>query len=136
MNIQPPSAIGTTRRRFLAIAAASAAAYPFRDVFAQQPTAKYLRRNLASHGFPAKVLASYSKAITAMLKLPPTDPRNWYRNAFVHTLDCPHGNWWFPPWHRGYLGWLCCHKIERQGVKVIIPRKGRNGRSIQPRAKA
>ncbi len=41
-----------------------------------------------------------------MLKLPPTDPRNWYRNAFIHELDCPHGNWWFLPWHRGYLGWF------------------------------
>jgi tyrosinase len=95
------------------MAAASVAAYPFRSVFAQ-PTAKYLRRNLASQGFPAKVLASYSKAITAMLKLPPTDPRNWYRNAFVHTLDCPHGNWWFPVWHRGYLGWfeLVCRDLS------------------------
>jgi tyrosinase len=24
----------------------------------------------------------------------------------VHTLDCPHGNWWLLPWHRGYLGWF------------------------------
>jgi len=38
-----------------------------------------------------------------MLALPPSDPRNWYRQAFVHLLDCPHGNWWFLPWHRGYI---------------------------------
>ena len=87
------------------MAAASVAAYPFRSVVAQLG-AKYLRRNLAAPGFPAQVLTSYAKAITAMLKLPPSDPRNWYRNAFVHTLDCPHGNWWFPVWHRGYLGWF------------------------------
>ena len=24
----------------------------------------------------------------------------------VHVLDCPHGNWWFLPWHRAYLGWF------------------------------
>ena len=24
----------------------------------------------------------------------------------VHLFDCPHGNWWFLPWHRGYLGWF------------------------------
>lgn len=41
-----------------------------------------------------------------MLKLPPTDSRNWYRQAFVHALDCPHGNWWFLPWHRAYLSWF------------------------------
>jgi hypothetical protein len=52
------------------------------------------------------MLTSYKKAILAMLKLPPTDPRNWYRNALVHTLDCPHQNWWFLPWHRGYIGWF------------------------------
>ncbi len=38
-----------------------------------------------------------------MLALPPSDPRNWYRQAIVHLLDCPHANWWFLPWHRGYL---------------------------------
>ena len=38
-----------------------------------------------------------------MLALPPNDPRNWYRQAIVHVLDCPHANWWFLPWHRGYL---------------------------------
>lgn len=38
-----------------------------------------------------------------MLALPPSDPRNWYRQALTHLLDCPHGNWWFLPWHRGYL---------------------------------
>ena len=52
------------------------------------------------------VLDSYRNAITAMLQLPPTDPRNWYRLAFIHALDCPHGNWWFLPWHRGFIGWF------------------------------
>src|SRR3954447_12046686 len=55
---------------------------------------------------PGSVLDSYKKGIAAMLQLPPTDPRNWYRHAFTHVFDCPHGNWWFLPWHRGYLGWL------------------------------
>jgi hypothetical protein len=41
-----------------------------------------------------------------MLQLPPSDPRNWYRIALIHTLDCPHGNWWFLPWHRGFLGYF------------------------------
>jgi Common central domain of tyrosinase len=34
------------------------------------------------------------------------DPRNWYRNAFLHVFDCPHQNWWFLAWHRAYIGWL------------------------------
>jgi hypothetical protein len=60
--------------------------------------------SLTDPGAPA-MLDSYATAIKALLQLDPTDPRNFYRNAFIHTLDCPHGNWWFLPWHRGYLGW-------------------------------
>ena len=41
-----------------------------------------------------------------MLKLPADHPQNWFRNAFIHVLDCPHGNWWFYVWHRGYLGYF------------------------------
>lgn len=67
--------------------------------------AKYRRANINS---PAgkRALVSYERAVTKMLALPADDPRNWYRHALIHTLDCPHGNWWFLPWHRGYLGWF------------------------------
>lgn len=68
-------------------------------------------------GSPAgkRMLKSYAKAVRAMLALPPEDPRNWYRHAIIHTLDCPHGNWWFLPWHRGYLGWFeqICRELSR-----------------------
>jgi tyrosinase len=96
-----------TRRQFLKTtgAAALASGLVFGETFAQAPAAKYKRMNLADPQTKG-MLDSYKKAIAAMLKLPPTDPRNWYRNAFVHTFDCPHGNWWFLPWHRGYLGWF------------------------------
>lgn len=104
MKNEIPSTPAVSRRRFLASAGAALAstAIPVPPASAQQP-AKYHRVNLMDPNAP---LASYAKAITAMLKLPPSDPRNWYRNAFIHTLDCPHGNWWFLPWHRGYLGWF------------------------------
>lgn len=52
---------------------------------------------------PAPALDAYKRAVGEMLKLPKTDPRNWYRQALIHVMDCPHGNWWFLPWHRGYL---------------------------------
>ena len=68
--------------------------------------AKYRRWSISDPAFPPRVLDSYKKAIRAMLALPPTDPRNWYRHMLIHALDCPHGNWWFLPWHRGYLGWF------------------------------
>lgn len=97
---------GVSRRQFLIGSALGAGALALPRWARTQPKPKYLRRNLAKPGFPLRVLASYEKAIKAMLALPPTDPRNWYRNAFIHTLDCPHGNWWFVVWHRGYIGWF------------------------------
>jgi tyrosinase len=67
--------------------------------------AKYTRYNLTSAN-GQKMLQSYAKGVAAMLKLPADDPRNWFRNSFIHLMDCPHGNWWFYVWHRGYLGYF------------------------------
>lgn len=53
-----------------------------------------------------RMLVSYARGVQAMLALPVSDPRNWFRNAFTHFLDCPHGNWWFYAWHRGYVGYF------------------------------
>ncbi|KLU35670.1 hypothetical protein AB595_17020 [Massilia sp. WF1] len=81
---------------------------PLASPFAQGAArpARYRRYNASGSKTGARMLQSYAKAVRAMLALPPEDPRNWYRHAMVHTLDCPHGNWWLLPWHRGYLGWF------------------------------
>jgi tyrosinase len=75
-----------------------------------QGAAKWRRVNISDPATPQavkdRVLGSYKKAIRAMLALPPDNPLNWYRNALIHTVDCPHGNWWFLVWHRGYIGWF------------------------------
>ena len=65
--------------------------------------ARFTRHNVTSPQ-GKKALVSYAKGIKVMLGLPPDHPQNWFRNAFIHFLDCPHGNWWFYVWHRGYLG--------------------------------
>ena len=128
MSDQQSHSHGTNRRTFLAAGGAAlltssllstASTLSAQGTKAPPPApkaAKWRRLSLAGtgSGSPAKMLESYKKAIAAMLKLPPTDPRNWYRNALVHTPDCPHGNWWFLPWHRGYLGWFeqTCRKLS------------------------
>ena len=98
-----------TRRSFLKTslaAAAGAASLPITTyAFTPAQTAKYIRYNVMSEG-GKKALQSYTKAIEAMLILKPDHPHNWFRNAFVHLMDCPHGNWWFYVWHRGYLGYF------------------------------
>ena len=98
-----------TRRSFLKTsltAAAGAASLPIASyAFTPPHTAKYIRYNVMSEG-GKRALQSYAKAIQVMLSLPANNPQNWFRNAFVHLMDCPHGNWWFYVWHRGYLGYF------------------------------
>jgi tyrosinase len=96
-----------SRREFVTATAAvaTAAVLPSGTALGQAPP-KFRRMNISEPGFPTRVLDSYKKAIKKMLALPATDPRNWYRHALIHTLDCPHGNWWFLVWHRGYTGWF------------------------------
>lgn len=101
-----PSSI--SRRTFLkatamAATTVSAAALPFGKASAQGT--KHRRLNILNPE-AKRTIESYKKAIRAMLALPPADPRNWYRIALTHTMDCPHGNWWFVVWHRGYIGWF------------------------------
>ncbi len=96
----------TSRRGFLAASGAAVIASGIKLSPARaQAGTPFLRKSLAGPQI-GPVLDSYRKAIAAMLQLPPTDARNWYRIAFIHELDCPHQNWWFLPWHRGYIGWF------------------------------
>jgi hypothetical protein len=46
-------------------------------------------------------LAAMSRAVARMKALPESDPRNWIRFADIHRNFCPHGNWYFLPWHSG-----------------------------------
>jgi len=98
-----------TRRSFLKTslaAAAGAAALPIKTyAFSPAQTTTYTRYNVMSEG-GKKALQSYATGIQAMLNKHPDDPQNWFRNAFVHLMDCPHGNWWFYVWHRGYVGFF------------------------------
>jgi tyrosinase len=94
-----------TRRRFLGTSAGVLAASAFPSAAPAQ-AARFRRFEVSDPAMPPRVLDSYKKGIREMLNRPATDPRNWYRNAFIHVFDCPHQNWWFLVWHRAYLGWL------------------------------
>jgi tyrosinase len=100
-----------TRRHFLATAAsASALALASSNVLASgiAGTVAAVNHHRYSVNTPEgqKMLASYARGVQAMLALPPENPHNWYRHAFIHLMDCPHGNWWFYIWHRGYVAHL------------------------------
>jgi tyrosinase len=55
------------------------------------------------------VVATYRNAVSIMQGKPANDPFNWTNYAKIHGLDpnryhfCPHGNWYFLPWHRAYV---------------------------------
>jgi len=93
-----------TRRRAIASGAAAIAttAFPLSATGAAAPHRRY---NMASAN-GQKMIERYAEAVRVMLKRDPTDPFNWYRYTLIHTLDCPHGNWWFLPWHRAYTGYF------------------------------
>ena len=96
-----------SRRQLLTSAAAAGAtiaAIPAGSASAQ-PKARYTRYDVAS-AEGKEMLKSYRTAVNNLAGLQPTDPRNWFRNAFVHAMDCPHMNWWFLVWHRGFIGWF------------------------------
>ncbi|MDO8877952.1 MAG: tyrosinase family protein [Pseudolabrys sp.] len=61
------------------------------------------RRSIGAMPLNDPVLDSYRKAVDAMKRLPASDPRNWTKQAQIHLNFCPHGNWYFLPWHRAYL---------------------------------
>lgn len=45
----------------------------------------------------------YRKAVQVMKARPAADPKSWAFQAKIHQDFCPHGNWFFLPWHRAYL---------------------------------
>lgn len=72
------------------------------EIIENRPTRKNIDNLAASD--PAVV--SYKAAVTAMKALyttAPSDQRNWVNQALIHNNHCPHGNWYFLPWHRAYL---------------------------------
>lgn len=105
-----------TRRKFLTstLTALGAATVPWTSALAfgekgrsgsSTQVARY-RRSSVSSPEGQRMLASYAKGVKAMLALPATHPLNWFRVSFIHLMDCPHGNWWFYVWHRGYVGYI------------------------------
>ena len=73
-----------------------------------------VRESISGMDADHPVLVAYSKAIEAMRKLKATDPLSWAFQANMHGAPegdgkndgwrwCMHGNWWFLPWHRGYV---------------------------------
>ena len=62
-----------------------------------------VRRNINDPIFGPDVAASYRKAVAMMKDKADADPKSFAAQHSIHTNFCPHGNWYFLPWHRAYL---------------------------------
>ena len=100
-----------TRRTVLmgGAALAAAATGPSDKAWAQTVVT---RRSISSLAPNDPIIVSYRRAVSAMRALPASDPRNWQRQAQIHNNFCPHGNWYFLPWHRAYI--VAFERICRQ----------------------
>ena len=66
-------------------------------------------------------MLAYAEAVRRMKALPSSDPRNWNAQATIHLQACPHGNWWFLPWHRAYVQrfeQICREMIQDEGFAL------------------
>lgn len=72
----------------------------------ENPIPRRVRRNIASLAPDDPIIEIYKDAVNAMKNLPASDPRSWTRQAQIHLDHCPHGNWFFLPWHRAYLSYF------------------------------
>ena len=68
-----------------------------------------LRKSLAGMAWNDPILSAYRDAVGQMIAKPAGDKFNWSNLAHIHGTNpnqyhfCPHGNWYFLPWHRAYV---------------------------------
>lgn len=81
-----------------------------------------MRKNISDLSASDPIITTYKAAVAAMKALPSSDPRNWQNQANIHFNNCTHGNWFFLPWHRGYLLYFeqICRKLTGDS-KFALP---------------
>ena len=65
-----------------------------------------MRRNIADLAPGGPEVTTLKKAVSELKRrsrLNAEDPVGWMGQARIHSYACPHGNWFFLPWHRAYL---------------------------------
>ena len=93
-----------TRRTAIVGSAAAAGALLTAGSNAQETVG--LRRSVWAMTAQHPIMQGYATAVAAMRRLDqsnPSHPHAWTKLASIHQDCCPHGNWFFLPWHRMYL---------------------------------
>ncbi len=95
-----------SRRDFVksGVILASAPLYAFnRSTKAVPQNTIRVRKDIGDMAEDDPALLTYAKAVNILKNLPNNDFRKWENLAKVHEDFCPHGNWFFLPWHRAYI---------------------------------
>ena len=76
------------------------------DALAGPPPPK--RVSLATLSMTDPLLETYRDAVKIMQAKPASDKFNWTNLCYIHGNEtdyhfCPHGDWYFLPWHRAYV---------------------------------
>jgi hypothetical protein len=91
-----------SRRNFLETGALAALGYTaFPEPAAAQATP--VRRSIGQLGLADPAVQTLREGVRLLKTKPVSDPLNWSNLADIHLNFCPHGNWFFLPWHRAYL---------------------------------
>ena len=118
MSVDNSSACALSRRDFISRASALTA---FSLAFwtggcegcIQEIENRPTRRNIAALSPTDPIVTTYRNAVAAMKALPSSNPISWTAQANIHFNKCPHGCWFFLPWHRAYLLYFerICRKV-------------------------
>lgn len=83
-----------------------ASGLPGIKAFAQIPPIPW-RRSLQGLAWNDPIVATYRDGVRILQQMPASEKFNWTRLSEIHGgangfKYCPHGNWYFLPWHRAY----------------------------------
>jgi len=77
---------------------------------AQPPSAQTVPKRQTLNGMSTTdpIISAWREGVDKLTKLPAASPFQWSNLAAIHGTaagfnKCPHGNWYFLPWHRGFL---------------------------------
>ena len=97
-----------SRRTLLKSAMATAMTPLIYSPYTQACSDHPVRRSIAELELDDPILETYRQFVSLMKERPATDLVSWTGFSAVHGTSagfnfCPHGNWYFLPWHRAYL---------------------------------
>src|SRR5688500_12955669 len=105
--------MAVSRRRFLSTSGTAIAGLSFSAAASSAidcgAAGIRVRKNVATLDTDSPEIKALKKAVNKMKALPHANATSWRRQAEIHGQilggfgNCKHANWFFLPWHRGYL---------------------------------